>query len=82
MGKLIVELPEPLHGELKKKATAEQRTLKSVITELVIKYLSEDKTSVKEGETGLCGAWQDQRSAEEIIKDIKSHRRWTREGKI
>ena len=82
MGKLIVELPETLHGELKKKATAEQRTIKSVITELVMKYLSEDETSVKADETGLCGAWQDSRTAEEIIKDIKSHRRWTRGGKI
>lgn len=25
-------------------------------------------------ESGLCGAWQDVRSAEEIVKDIHSHR--------
>jgi hypothetical protein len=43
VAKLIVELPDHLHGELKKKATIQQRTLKSVITEFVMKYLSEKR---------------------------------------
>ncbi len=77
MGKLIVELPEHLHLELKKKATLEQRTLKSVITELVKNYISEEQSPEVVSETGLCGAWQDQREPEEIIRDIKSHRKWS-----
>jgi hypothetical protein len=28
--------------------------------------------------TGLCGSWADERTAEEIIRDIKTNRRWFR----
>jgi len=82
MGKLIVELPEHLHVELKKKATTQHRTLKSVITELIMNYLSEEMTTSERSETGLCGRWQDDRTAEEIVREIKSGRRWNRERKI
>ncbi|MFZ3136470.1 MAG: hypothetical protein WA126_03650 [Thermodesulfovibrionales bacterium] len=77
MGKLIVELSDEIHGELKKKATIHHKTLKEVITDLVNKYLSgmnEQTKTIKE--TGLCGSWEDERPADEIIKDIKAHRKW------
>ncbi|MFH1561970.1 MAG: hypothetical protein ABIF11_00930 [Nitrospirota bacterium] len=35
--------------------------------------------SEPEEKTGLCGVWQDDRDAEEIIKDIYSHRRGFKE---
>src|SRR5208282_765592 len=40
MGKLIVELPGDVHRELKKKAAANNMTLKDIITELIHEYLS------------------------------------------
>lgn len=39
MGKLIVEVSEEIHRELKKKAMLEQRTIKEVVTSLVEGYL-------------------------------------------
>ncbi len=77
MGKLIVELPDEVHRELKKKATNNHKTIKDIITVLVDDYLHTTKqrkgTLIK---TSLCGSWDDERSAEEIIKDIKAHRHW------
>lgn len=77
MRKLIIELPDAIHGELKKKATTDNKTLKEIVTNLISRYLSgavEQKTTKKN--TGLCGSWEDNRSAEEILKDIKIHRKW------
>ena len=77
MAKLIVELPEEVHKELKKKATHEHRTIKDVVTDLVEDYLAlRGEDTGKAGETGLCGRWEDTRTAVEIITDIKSHRKW------
>jgi len=82
MGKLIVELPDELHGRLKKKATVERRTLKDVVTTMILEYLSEKEKKQHLKETGLCGKWEDERTAGEIIKDIRVHRRWTRVARI
>jgi len=77
MGKLIVELPDEIHGELKRKATTDNKTLKEVVTNLIKKYLSGvQEQSKKKEKTGLCGSWEDERSAEKIIRDIKTHRKW------
>jgi hypothetical protein len=79
MRKLIIELPDDLHSELKKRAAMHQKTLRSIVTDLINVYISEPRNHVlAHEETGLCGAWEDARSPEEIIKDIKSHRRWSR----
>jgi len=79
MRKLIVEIPDDLHGELKKKAVHLGKTLKNIITDLLYRYLSEPRTStIFPEETGLCGAWEDLRAPEEIIQDIKKHRKWSR----
>lgn len=76
MGKLIVELPDEIHNEIKKKATLYHQTIKDIVTELLEDYLfkSEEKKEIKE--TGLCGKWEDIRKAEAIIQDIKGHRKW------
>ena len=81
MGKLIVELPEHIHRELKKKAALDHRTIKGVVTDLVEEYLSpkEEKNPLKA--TGLCGTWEDTRTADAIIADIRSHRKWFEKGR-
>ncbi len=76
MGKLIVELPDEIHKELKKRAILHHRTIKEVVTDLVEGYLSKDEEKREVKETGLCGAWEDARKAETIIADIKTHRKW------
>jgi hypothetical protein len=77
MGKLIVELPDEIHGELKKKAAVNHKTLKDIITELIHEYLyTHEKHVPTKKMTGLCGSWDDERTAEEIIRDIKTHRKW------
>ncbi len=81
MGKLIVELPEEIHKELKKKATLHHRTIKEVVTDLVEEYLSQKEEKENLKETGLCGEWEDTRSADAIIADIKSHRNWFGKGR-
>ncbi|MBI2879043.1 MAG: hypothetical protein HYY19_04915 [Candidatus Rokubacteria bacterium] len=82
MAKLIVELPEEVHRELKRKATHEHRTIKGVVTDLVEGYLSLGRDApTRPAGTGLCGRWKDPRTAAEILKDIKSRRRWFRRGR-
>ena len=79
MAKLIVELPEEVHRELKRKATHEHRTIKDVVTDLVEGYLSLGRDApARPAATGLCGRWKDPRTAAEILTDIKSRRRWFR----
>jgi hypothetical protein len=81
MGKLIVELPEEIHKELKKKATLHHRTIKEVVTDLVEGYLLQGEEGKNLKETGLCGKWEDTRTADAIISDIKSHRNWFGKGR-
>ncbi len=77
MGKLIVELPDEIHGELKKKAAVNHKTLKDIITGLIQEYLyARGKQAPAKKKTGLCGSWDDERTADEIVKDIKIQRRW------
>ena len=77
MGKLMVELPDTIHGELKKKAAAEHTTLKSIITDLIGDYLSapaKQHSAMKS--SGLCGSWEDDRPADRIVRDIRGRRTW------
>jgi hypothetical protein len=77
MAKLIVELPDEIHGELRKKAAVTHKTLKDIVTGLINEYLYvDDKYPPDKKKTGLCGKWNDERTAEEIVKDIKAHRKW------
>jgi hypothetical protein len=81
VGKLIVELPEDLHQQLKKRAILRRRTIKEVVTDLVEGYLAREEERKALKETGLCGKWEDTRSAKEILADIKRHRRWFEKGR-
>lgn len=77
MGKLMVELPDRLHGELKKKAANEHTTLKTIISGLIEEYLSAPaKQPAPMKKTGLCGSWDDERPAEKIIRDVRGGRAW------
>lgn len=76
MTKLIVELPEEIHKELKRKALLHHRTIKEVVTDLLEEFLSRKGEGGEMTETGFCGRWEDKRSAGAIIADIKSHRAW------
>lgn len=82
MAKLIVELSEEIHKELKKKAMLRQRTIKEVVTDLVEEYLTREGVKEELKETGLCGEWEDTRTADEIITDIKRRRNWLGRGKV
>ena len=76
MGKLIVELPEELHGSLKKQAAMEHKTLKVIVTSLVSYYLTHPAQGLPKAAAKLCGAWKDHRAAEAVAADIRSARRW------
>ncbi len=76
MGKLIVELPDEVHRELKKKAALRHQTIKNIVTDLLEDYLSKSDEKKEIKETGLCGRWEDKRTAEAIIEDIIVHRKW------
>ena len=82
MAKLIVELPDELHRALKGKAAEQQRTLKEIVTAMVREYVHEayDGGGLAREGTGLCGSWSDARSTEEIVADIRAHRRWSSRG--
>ena len=76
MGKLIVELPDEIHEAIKRKAALSNKTIREIVISLLNDYLSREGKTEKLQETGFCGKWEDERTAEEIISDIKSHRKW------
>lgn len=76
MSKLIVELPDELHAQLKKHAAADRKTLKTIVMTLLDSYLHHPVPRSPKRATGLCGAWKDDRSAETIIAQLRSARRW------
>jgi len=77
MGKLIVELPDMLHLQLKKQAIADHKTVKVVVTTLLQQYLKNPLRIAPKSSTGLCGAWKDRRPPEELLSEIRSARRWS-----
>lgn len=75
MGKLIVEISDELHDNLKKTAALNGITIKEITIALLDNFLKKQKLP-HSSITGFCGKWQDERTAEQIIKDIKAHRKW------
>lgn len=76
MGKLIVELPDELHARLKAQAVADHKTLKVIVTTLLQHHLRNPRLASPKKATGLCGAWKDPHSAEELITALRASRRW------
>ena len=81
MAKLIVELPDIVHQDLKRSALQQHRTIKELVSSLVLDFLSKKQDHAKPQETGLCGKWQDSRTSEEIVADIKANRKWMKKGR-
>ena len=79
MRKLIVELPNKIHEAIKREAALNNKTIKEIVTTLLNDYLSRKEETGNLQETGFCGRWEDERTADEIISDIKSHRKWFQE---
>ncbi len=76
MGKLIVELPDKLHTQLKQQAASSRTTLKAIVITLLDRYLHQVPQHQMARTTRLCGAWKDVRSAETLIAELRSARRW------
>jgi plasmid stability protein len=76
MAKLIVELPEELHQQLKRSAAAEHRTMKTTVTVLLQQYLHGIRQEPVRKATGFCGAWAGRESAETLLAEVKAARRW------
>ena len=81
MSKLIVEIPDQMHSQLRKAAALSDRTLREILMDLLQDYLARQRDAKSLKDTGLCGKWVDDRSADEIIRDIKQHRSWFAKGK-
>ena len=76
MGKLIVELPDELHGQLKKQAATDRKTLKMIVISLLDQYLHKLPAARSTKASGLCGAWADGRSAKALAAELRASRRW------
>ena len=79
MGKLIVELPDDLHVQLKRQAATDRKTIKVIVVSLLDQYLRHPTVRSLKRATGLCGAWKDRRSAEALLRELRASRRlWMR----
>ncbi len=72
MAKLIVEIPDHLHLQLKSYAVINHCTLRQVVLNLLENHLFKPKTATHS--TGFCGAWVDKRSSEKIIQELHEAR--------
>jgi|GEM_PF-1287401 len=69
---LQIRLPAPLKHRLSQYAALHRQSMTEIVQEALEVLLRQSSRSLKE--SGFCGQWQDDRSAEEIIHDIRSHR--------
>lgn len=72
--------PESIKEKLRLKEGFEVRIIME--TEEVKKIPEKGKALTSKEGTGLCGIWEDDRNAEDIIKDIHSNRTGFKEVKI
>ena len=74
----VRDLDDRLYNPLKTLAKLENRTLSQEVISILEKYLSNssmfNKNSTREF-LSLSGAWDDERTADEIIHDIKKNRK-------
>ena len=76
----IKNIDEGLYEEIKKAASAENRSVSQQVLSLIRDYLAKRKQVSKLKSPAqvlleLSGTWEDERSAEEIVRDIKKARR-------
>jgi plasmid stability protein len=76
----IKNIDEGLYEEIKRAASAENRSVSQQVLTLIRDYLAK-RSQVSKLKTPaqvlleLSGTWEDERSAEEIVRDIKKARR-------
>jgi len=76
----IKNIDEDLYEEIKRAASAENRSVSQQVLTLIRDYLAK-RNQVSKLKTParvlleLSGTWEDERSAEEIVRDIKKARR-------
>lgn len=76
----IKNIDEDLYQEIKRAASAENRSVSQQVLTLIRDYLAK-RNQVSKLKTPaqvlleLSGTWEDERSAEEIVRDIKKARR-------
>jgi hypothetical protein len=76
----IKNMDEDLYEEIKRAASAENRSVSQQVLTLIRDYLAK-RNQVSKLKTPaqvlleLSGTWEDERSAEEIVQDIKKARR-------
>ena len=79
----IKNIQDELYEEIKKLAAAENRSVSQQVLYLVKEYLAKKKRltaarSPAQVLLELSGSWEDDRSAEQIVKEIKSARKSSR----
>ncbi len=76
----IKNMDESLYEEIKRAASAENRSVSQQVLTLIRDYLAKRKQVSKLKSPAqvlleLSGTWEDERSAEEIVQDIKKARK-------
>jgi|WetSurMetagenome_2_1015567.scaffolds.fasta_scaffold144378_3 hypothetical protein len=74
----VREIDDGLYDILKSVAQKERRSLSQEVVSILESYVRNPLSRISdttEEFIALCGSWKDSRSAEDIIKDIKSHRK-------
>jgi hypothetical protein len=74
----VREIDDGLYEILKSVAQKERRSLSQEVVSILESYVRNPLSRISdttEEFIALCGSWKDSRSAEDVIKDIKSHRR-------
>ena len=73
----VRDVDDQLYESLKKLAANEKRSLSQEVIHIIETFMANPqlhKHDYTEEFLQLSGSWEDDRSAEEIIKDIRSHR--------
>jgi plasmid stability protein len=77
-------MDDRLYQALGARAAMENRSISQEVVSIIQKYLStplEDSRVSARALLALAGSWQDERSAEEIVRDIRQSRRFGRRNK-
>lgn len=72
--KLSVYIPKALEDELRREADDRNLTPSRIVQELVEERFQRTRRRFSPGFLALVGSWEDDRTADEIIRDIEEHR--------
>jgi hypothetical protein len=71
---LTVYVPKEIEEELRRRAKREGLTPALLAQSLLRRELGPESQRFSKGFAALAGAWEDRRTAEEVVEDIKRHR--------